>query len=69
MPLLTPDETEAALARLTDEERAVRRMVLAEGTLCGHQLSDAERKIATRLVRRGLLSSERRGDCEKRHYF
>jgi hypothetical protein len=66
--LLSADETQAALLKLTDAERAVLNFVRNEGDLCAHQLSDAERKIATRLVRRGLLNSESGSGCDQRHY-
>lgn len=57
------------MIHLTNSEREVLDRVRTEGTMCAHQLTDAERRIATRLVRRGLLNSEHRSGCTAVHYY
>jgi len=69
MKLLTPEETEALLQALTPVESDVLRQVRVEGDLCGYHFTDEEAKIASRLVRRGLVSSEKRCGCDRRHYY
>ena len=56
------------LSDLPADERDLYLMVWRDGVVCAEQLNDAEQRIATRLVRRGMLDSERHRDCGRPHY-